>query len=139
MSGETIDGGAPYEFDDAGHDPAFIEALEETQTEYREALDKLEVEPDSPIAALVEHFSPVNEVLGVNPSSSETKLNKRSILMKLDLISEVDDHGNSFACFGHLGENGHNTDGLQMPVEVWEDFGRPDTLTVVAYPKDMLN
>lgn len=130
MSGETIDGGAPYEFDDAGHDPAFIEALEETQTEYREALDKLEDEPKADL---------ITEVQGINPAHNPPKLNKRSILMKLDLISEEDDHGNSFACFGHLGEDGHNTDGLQMPVEIWEDFGRPDTLTVVAYPKDMLN
>lgn len=134
MSGETIDSGAPYEFDDAGHD---VNANWKDEIQPAKESDEkgFFVEPggEGDVPKLI------TEVQGINPAHNPPKLNKRSLVMKLDFISEVDDHGNSFACFGHLGENGHNTDGLQMPVEVWEDFGRPDTLTVVAYPKDMLN
>lgn len=157
MSGETIDGGGPYEFD---------KALEETQTEYREALDRLddgnvnyrsaetgqfvseeeaEAHPETTVKETVDPtpeemdamvdkaVALVTEHQGVNPKGNPTKLNKRSVLLNLV------DGDNDFATFAHLNEDGSHSDIYKMTLDMWDDFGRPDTITLVAYPRDILN
>jgi hypothetical protein len=116
MSGETIDGGAPYEFDDAKHDVN----LEEPTPEEMDAM------VDKAVSLITEHQ-------GVNPKGNPTKLNKRSVLMNLEQGDELS------AYFVHLDEAGKVTDSLYMLLDMWDDMGRPDTITVVVHPKDMLN
>jgi hypothetical protein len=135
MSGETIDGGAPYEFD-----PKFAEALEQTNTEYAEAFTKLDEseKTDDPTPEEMDEMvdkavSLITEHQGVNPKGNPTKLNKRSVLMNLENGDELS------AYFVHLDEDGKVTDSLYMLLDMWEDFGRPDTITVVVHPRDLLN
>jgi hypothetical protein len=130
MSGETIDGGAPYEFDDAKHDGNVEDVEEYQETPGENYIDPTPEEMDEMVDKAI---SLVTEHQGVNPKGSPTKLNKRSVLMNLE-------HGDELsAYFVHMDEDGKVSDSLYMLLDMWDDMGRPDTITVVVHPRDMLN
>lgn len=141
--GETIDGGAPYEFDKSEGDVNYRsaetgrfvseeEAEAHPETTVKETVDPTPEEMDAMVDKAV---SLIHESRGVNPKGSPTKLNKRSLVMSL----HDDQHTDNYAYFEHQYDELVRTDGYYMPLEIWDDFGRPDVITVVVYPKDMLN
>lgn len=128
--GETISGDAPYEFDDAGHDVNYRSA----ETGQFVSEEEAEAHPETTVKET--RPAPITETLGVNPKGHKAKLNKRSILLNL---AEQQHDPTEYAWFVHLDEDGQPMDGMNMPIALWDDFGQPDTITVVVYPRDMLN
>lgn len=144
MSGETIDGAGPFEFDkpveiegdvnyrsaETGQFVSEEEAEAHPDTTVKEHVDPTPEEMDEMVDKAV---SLVTEKQGVNPKGSPNKLNKRSLVLNLE-------HGDELsAYFVHMDEDGKVSDSLYMLLDTWEDFGRPDTLTIVVYPRDILN
>lgn len=66
--------------------------------------------------------------------SGEGRLHKRSVLMNL----HPEQQSENYMYFEHMGD-GERTDGYYMTRAHWDDFGQPETITVVVYPRDMFN
>lgn len=146
---ETIDGGAPYEpyketpgennlVKESDEKGFFVEPGGEGDVNYRSAEtgqfvseEEAEASPETTVKE-----TSIHEVRGVNKTGSDRKLNKRSVLMNLHGEQRTDE----FAYFEHFDEDlGGRQDGYYMPLELWHDLGMPDLITVVVYPRDMLN
>jgi hypothetical protein len=97
-------------------DPTFAEVLDDTQSEYREALDRLsDTEEDAPKKIF--------------------PLNKKRMVMNL---SEDMDPGSGVP-FITTHEDGTISNALFMDREDWEAFSRPNVITVAIVPRDILN
>lgn len=139
---ETIDGGGPYVFDpakntdehedmvgDAGADPAFEQALEETQTEYREALDRLD---DSPAETPIEDV-PMEEL-------KKIRLSRKRAVMELEGDpNEEPTDGTEFVSFVAKDDDGLIVGSYIMSQLDWDGFGRPSKITVGVVSGDILN
>jgi hypothetical protein len=122
IDGETIDGGAPYEFDpikDYGRVPP-----EEGDVNYRSAEtgqfvseEEAEAHPDTTVAE-----------------------KKPAVLAKTRKVMDIHiEASDIFIGFVAKDDDGIIRSSYLMPRDEWDDFGQPDVITVAVVPRDLLN
>jgi hypothetical protein len=112
--GETIDGGAPYEFDPTKDVPV-VPVEEDVDLGFDDAShDGNVTSPESLVGA---------------------SMSRRQTLMTLQSPG-----GGDFAYFANINEEtGQQDDAIHMTYDNWDAFGQPDIVTVTVEPGDHLN
>lgn len=148
---ETIDGGAPYEFDPEGVVPEMVEAE-------RVRLSNIIAEDEDPNKGLRDLVPDAHTDGGVTFRSAESgqyvthseaeahpdttvketrpaKMSKKRTVMTLnaEMAAEV---GVPFCTYK---EDGTIHEVYFMDRDLWDDFGAPDVITLAVVPRDILN
>lgn len=122
IHGETIDGGAPYEFDDAKHDP-------NQKDEHEDMVGEVSADPAFEEKDAIEIDGLPFEEL------KQARLNRKRTVMDL-----LDHQDNLYAYFAAVDEEtGRHTSSYAMTIDDWEAFGKPEKITVGVVNGDILN